>query len=86
MRLHANAVTCPKSRFKIVCRVLNGEARETIAAEYEISTRTIAKWVAGYYGRQVDVSDDRAVKGGSAGDPLAVAARDAFERDPAERN
>ena len=48
MRLHANAVTCPKSRFKIVCRVLNGEARETIAAEYEISTRTIAKWVARY--------------------------------------
>jgi transposase InsO family protein len=48
MKLHANAATCPKSRFKIVCRVLNGEARETIAAEYEISTRTIAKWVARY--------------------------------------
>ena len=48
MRLHANAATCPKSRLKIVCRALAGEARETIAAEYEISTRTISKWVARY--------------------------------------
>ena len=48
MKLHANAATCPKSRYKIVCRALNGEARERIAAEYEISTRTIAKWVARY--------------------------------------
>jgi transposase InsO family protein len=48
MKLHANAATCPKSRYKIVCRVLNGEARERVAAEYEISTRTIAKWVARY--------------------------------------
>jgi transposase InsO family protein len=48
MRLHANAATCPKSRLKIVCRALDGEAREKIAAEYEISTRTIAKWVARY--------------------------------------
>ena len=45
MRLHANAATCPKSRLKIVCRVLDGEAREKIAAEYQISSRTIAKWV-----------------------------------------
>src|SRR5215204_4963949 len=48
MKLHANAATCPKSRLKIVCRALDGEARERIAAEYEISTRTIAKWVARY--------------------------------------
>ena len=48
MRLHANAVTCPKSRLKIVCRALNGEAREKIAAEYEISARTVAKWVGRY--------------------------------------
>jgi transposase InsO family protein len=31
-----------------VCRALNGEAREKIAAEYEVSTRTIGKWVARY--------------------------------------
>ena len=48
MKLHANAATCPKSRLKIVCRALDGEAREKIAAEYEISARTVAKWVARY--------------------------------------
>ena len=29
-------------------RALDGEDREKIAAEYEISTRTVAKWVARY--------------------------------------
>jgi transposase InsO family protein len=48
MKLHANAATCPKSRYKLVRRALDGEAREKIAAEYEISSRTIAKWVARY--------------------------------------
>jgi transposase InsO family protein len=48
MKLHANAATCPKSRLKIVGRALDGEAREKIAAEYEISTRTVAKWVERY--------------------------------------
>jgi len=48
MKLHANAATCPKSRLKIVCRALDGEAREKIAADYEISTRTVAKWVGRY--------------------------------------
>ena len=48
MKLHANAATCPKSRLKIVCRALDGEAREKIAADHEISTRTVAKWVGRY--------------------------------------
>jgi transposase InsO family protein len=48
MKLHANAVTCPKSRLKIVCRAMAGEARETIAADHEISERTVAKWVGRY--------------------------------------
>jgi len=46
MKLHANAATCPNSRLKIVCRALDGEAREKIAADHEISERTVAKWVA----------------------------------------
>jgi transposase InsO family protein len=45
MKLHANAATCPKSRCRIVCRVLDGEAREKVAADYGISGRTVAKWV-----------------------------------------
>jgi transposase InsO family protein len=48
MKLHANAATCPNSRLKIVCRALNGEAREKIAADHGISVRTVAKWVARY--------------------------------------
>jgi transposase InsO family protein len=48
MKLHANAATCPNSRWKIVCRALTGEARERIAADHEISERTVAKWVARY--------------------------------------
>jgi transposase-like protein len=46
MKLHANAATCPKSRYRIVCRALDGEAREKIAADHGISARTVAKWVA----------------------------------------
>ena len=46
MKLHANAATCPKSRYRIVCRALDGEARERIAADHGISARTVAKWVA----------------------------------------
>ncbi len=48
MKLHANAATCPNSRLKIVCRALDGEAREKIAADHEVSERTVAKWVARY--------------------------------------
>ena len=46
MKLHANARTCPNSRQEIVRRVLAGRPRECIAAEFGISTRTVAKWLA----------------------------------------
>jgi transposase InsO family protein len=48
MKLHANAATCPKSRYRIVCRVFDGEAREKVAADFGISERTVSKWVARY--------------------------------------
>src|ERR1044072_2905502 len=48
MKLHANAATCPNSRLKIVCPVIDGEARQKIAADHEVSERTVAKWVARY--------------------------------------
>ena len=65
MKLHANAATCPKSRLKIVCRALNGEARETIAADLEISERTVAKWVARYRDEGEDGLIDRSSAPGS---------------------
>jgi transposase InsO family protein len=46
MKLHANARTCPKSRQEIVRRVLAGRPRECVAAEFGISQRTVAKWLA----------------------------------------
>jgi short-subunit dehydrogenase len=40
---------------------------------------TLAAFFSERFGRSVDVSDKRAIKGGSAGDPIAVAARAAQE-------
>ncbi len=59
MKLHANAATCPKSRYRIVCRVLDGEAREKVAADYGISARTVAKWVGRYRAEGQDGLLDR---------------------------
>jgi hypothetical protein len=46
MKLHANARTCPNSRQEIVRHVLAGRSRECVAAEFGISERTVAKWLA----------------------------------------
>ena len=46
MKLHANARTCPKSRQEMVRRFLAGAPRESVAAEFAVSTRTVSKWVA----------------------------------------
>jgi transposase InsO family protein len=48
MKLHANARTCPKSRQVMVRRFLDGRSRESLAAEFAVSTRTVSKWVARY--------------------------------------
>jgi transposase InsO family protein len=48
MKPHANARTCPKSRQEMVRRFLAGRSRESIAAEFAVSTRTVSKWVARY--------------------------------------
>jgi len=48
MKLHANARTCPKSRLEMVRRFLAGRPRESLAAEFGVSTRTVSKWVARY--------------------------------------
>jgi transposase len=48
MKLHANARTCPKSRYEMVRRFLAGRSREILAAEFAVSTRTVSKWVARY--------------------------------------
>jgi uncharacterized protein len=64
--------------------------RETLVYPGSLSVArhlpTVAKAVAAWYARGVDVSETRKIKGGSAGDPLAVAARQAFESAPSARN
>ena len=83
MKLHANAATCPKSRLTIVCRVVDGEARETVAAEYEISTgrsrsgsaRYRAEGEAGLVDRcSAPGSIPHRTRGGSGGGDRGVAA------------
>jgi transposase InsO family protein len=46
MKLHANARTCPNSRQEIVRRFLAGAPRESVAADFAVSARTVSKWVA----------------------------------------
>jgi transposase len=48
MKLHANARTCPKSRLVMVRRFLAGASRESVAADFAVSARTVSKWVARY--------------------------------------
>ena len=48
MKLHSNAQTCPRCRFLIASRVLNGETAAAVARDFQISTRTALKWVARY--------------------------------------
>ncbi len=46
---------------------------------------TVTQRISAWFGRSVDVSDRRAIRGGSTGDPIAVAARAEFERAGAAR-
>ncbi len=48
MQLHANAATCPKSRFKMVMAVLDGVAIREVAERHEVSTRTVRVWLRRY--------------------------------------
>ena len=46
MKLHANAQTCPRCRFLIVSMVMNGQRTASVALDFQVSTKTISKWVA----------------------------------------
>jgi len=46
MKLHANAQTCPRCRFLIASRVMSGEKPASVARDFQVSTKTIFKWVA----------------------------------------
>ena len=46
MKLHTNAQTCPRCRFLIVSRVMNGQTAASVARDFQITTKTALKWVS----------------------------------------
>ena len=46
MKLHTNAQTCPRCRFLIVSRIMNGHTAASVARDFQITTKTALKWVA----------------------------------------
>lgn len=60
MKLHANALTCPKSRLLLCRRVIEeGWIRAEAASAAGISERTAAKWLARYRADGIDGLVDR---------------------------
>ena len=59
MKLHANAQTCPRCRFLIVSRVISGEKPASVARDFQVSTKTIFKWVARFRAEGSIGLDDR---------------------------
>src|SRR5262249_40560614 len=46
MKLHANAQTCPHCRSVIVSRVMSGQPAASVARDFQVSTKTVHKWIA----------------------------------------
>jgi transposase len=59
MKLHANAQTCPRCRFLIASRVMSGEKPASVARDFQVSTKTIFKWVARFRAEGSVGLDDR---------------------------
>src|SRR2546421_1176988 len=59
MKLHANAQTCPRCRFLIVSMVMNGQRPASVAWDFQVSTKTISKWVARFRAEGSVGLDDR---------------------------
>jgi transposase len=59
MKLHANAQTCPRCRFLIASRVMSGEKPASVARDFQVSTKTIFKWVARFRAEGSIGLDDR---------------------------
>jgi transposase len=59
MKLHANAQTCPHCRSLIVSRVMDGQMPATVARDFQVSARTVFKWVARFRADGAAGLDDR---------------------------
>jgi transposase len=59
MKLHANAQTCPRCRFLIVSRVMDGQRPASVARDFRVSTKTVFKWLARFRSEGSVGLDDR---------------------------
>ena len=59
MKLHANAQTCPHCRSLIVSRIIDGQVPGAVAQEFQVSLRTVFKWVGRFRAEGVAGLKDR---------------------------
>ena len=59
MKLHTNAQTCPHCRFLIVSRVMSGQRLASVARDFQVSTKTIFKWISRFRAEGAAGLDDR---------------------------
>lgn len=59
MKLHTNAQTCPRCRSLIVSRIMKGQRPASVARDFQVSTKTIFKWVARFRAKGEAGLEDR---------------------------
>lgn len=59
MKLHTNAQTCPRCRFLIVSRVMDGQMPTSVARDFQVSTKTVFKWITRFRAEGSVGLDDR---------------------------
>jgi transposase len=59
MKLHANAQTCPHCRSLMVSRVMGGHPAISVARDFQVSTKTVHKWIARFRAQGRAGLDDR---------------------------
>jgi transposase len=59
LKLHANAQTCPHCRSLIVSRVLAGQPVASVARDFQVSPKTVLKWIARFRAQGRAGLDDR---------------------------
>ncbi len=59
MKLHAKAQTCPHCRLLIVSKVRNGQAAASVAWDFQVTPRTVWKWVRRFHAEGQAGLEDR---------------------------
>jgi transposase len=59
MKLHTNAQTCPHCRALIVSKVMGGQPAASVARDFQVSPKTVHKWIARFRAQGRAGLDDR---------------------------